>query len=364
MGSLNIQRLLEAAEGGAESVVFSLQDDERFGIGGTTGGDVYLRWDSTDSILEFLPETDDTGAFNIGDGTYDMDFKVFLGATTKYVVMDKGDALLKLEDVDLHLGDDDSIELGDATGGDAAMKWNATYLQCGPPSKMWGNAPSPADANYRSIAHEYSNDFLFTASDFDATNDWAVTEDDAACTQAISTDTVGGTLLLTNKATTDNNGQQIQLNQESFKMAAGKKLWFEARVKLTAATQLDWFVGLAVTEDITGVANNMPANGIGFQKDDDDTEIDFSSSDNNVDKESDAQGTASTAWVKLGFYCDGGATGALVITPFIDGVAVTGFTDATYATQSEMSPLFMVRNGDGTTQQKMEIDYVRCVQLR
>jgi len=38
------------------------------------------------------PQTDDTGALNIGNGTTDMDFKVFLGSTTEFVNFDVGDS--------------------------------------------------------------------------------------------------------------------------------------------------------------------------------------------------------------------------------------------------------------------------------
>jgi len=91
-----------------------------------TGSDVSVKFNAVD--LEVLPATDDLCGFNVGDGTTDMDFKVFLSATTKYVVFDVGDVLLKLEDVDLHLGDNDALEFGDAAAGDVRMLWNAANL--------------------------------------------------------------------------------------------------------------------------------------------------------------------------------------------------------------------------------------------
>ena len=54
--------------------------------------DVHIKWDG--SVLEVLPTADDTGAFNIGDGTTDLDLKVFLGTASAYVLFDVGAASL------------------------------------------------------------------------------------------------------------------------------------------------------------------------------------------------------------------------------------------------------------------------------
>lgn len=102
MGWRNHQRMGQAAEGDAESVVLELQDGEKLGFGGTTGGDVFMRWDG--SIFECLPETDDTGAFNIGDGTYDMDFKVFMGSTTAHVLFDNSAQLVTFTGTRIAMG--------------------------------------------------------------------------------------------------------------------------------------------------------------------------------------------------------------------------------------------------------------------
>lgn|SRR3990167_8695913 len=63
--------------------------------------DVSLRW--TGSLFEMLPLTDDTGAFNIGNGTKDFDVKVFLGNTTHYGLFDVGNQRLDLQGTSMHL---------------------------------------------------------------------------------------------------------------------------------------------------------------------------------------------------------------------------------------------------------------------
>jgi hypothetical protein len=39
---------------------------------------------ASSEVAKYLPVVDDQGAINIGDGTTDMDFKVFLGAAGAY----------------------------------------------------------------------------------------------------------------------------------------------------------------------------------------------------------------------------------------------------------------------------------------
>ena len=224
------------------------------------------------------------------------------------------------------------------------------------PSQYFSKAVSQTQV----VDSKYFEDF------FELDASWTVTEDDAACTQAAQ-DEQFGVVLLTNKATTDDNAQQIQWANEFAKPTQGKRLWFEARINCNSGdvTNLDFFVGLAATEDITAVVDNMPANGIGFHKDDGDTNIDFSTSDGGTNIEQAAVATlANDTYVRLGFSFDGGATGSGVLTPYVDGVAGTQITTMTYATMAEIAPIIMIRNGDGTTQQKIKIDYVQVISER
>lgn len=69
-----------------------LGDNQYLQFGDATGGDVYASWVSASSLLQILPAVDDTGAINIGNGTKDIDFKVFLGTDAKYVDFNVGDS--------------------------------------------------------------------------------------------------------------------------------------------------------------------------------------------------------------------------------------------------------------------------------
>jgi hypothetical protein len=63
--------------------------------------DVAVQW--TGSLLTVIPLTDDTGAINVGNGTKDIDLKVFLGTTAKYVLFDVGNARVELAGTPLRM---------------------------------------------------------------------------------------------------------------------------------------------------------------------------------------------------------------------------------------------------------------------
>ena len=69
--------------------------------------------DDSATILYFRPETDDTGFFAIGDGTKDMDVKIFLGTSAVYMLADVGNAQLAL--VGVNLVTDSYITMGTAS---------------------------------------------------------------------------------------------------------------------------------------------------------------------------------------------------------------------------------------------------------
>jgi len=54
--------------------------------------DVSITWDG--SALNIIPLTDDVGAVNFGDGSKDIDVKVFLGETADFVLLDVGNKVL------------------------------------------------------------------------------------------------------------------------------------------------------------------------------------------------------------------------------------------------------------------------------
>lgn len=325
-------------------------------------------------VLTLRPITDDTGYLAIGDGTTDCDVKVYLGATTKYVLLDMGNAQLQLEDVDQLLGDNDVLKFGDGTGGDVAVSWNATYLQgaAAPPlGGPWKNAPSMLDPEYRTLVHELFDDFdLGTAA---LGGGWLSKDDGGTGTNAYQ-DLAGGVYgVLT--AAADNDYHAMYSVTANFTPIAAKPLWFEARFKLTEATvnESAWWFGISDTVATTG---GFQANAVGplgtydgvlVWKDEATMTIDFETSNGATQNTTSNMGTFVTnTWTKVGFYVDGTATTS-VVYPFIDvgsGWVAGTQQNLTLASFNPAAVVFGVKAGPSAAAETLMVDYVRCVQLR
>jgi hypothetical protein len=197
-------------------------------------------------------------------------------------------------------------------------------------------------------AHEYFDDFdTYTAAD------WTVTEVGVA-TQALA-DEDGGVLLITN-AGVDNDSSFSQKIGESFLMETGKQAWFEARLKVSDATQSDWVMGLQITDttplDVT--------DGIFFRKDDGDTNIDLVVEKDDTATESLAIGTnADDTYVRVGFYYNGNDA----VIGFIDGVAQASLATTNLPDDEVLTISFGVQNGE-TAAKTMSVDYIFAAKER
>lgn len=198
--------------------------------------------------------------------------------------------------------------------------------------------------------HKFFDDF-----DKYAAGDWIVTETQAGATQALA-DGDGGQLLLTNSGT-DDDVVALQLAKESFTIESGKKAWFTARIKGSAATEMDWLVGLHVT-DTSPIASG-PSDGVYFRKDDGDTNIDIAvvASSATV-AEVNGIATATTSFVRLDFYFDGVDT----IHYFVDGEEI-GTIETTSFPTTELSVSFALQNGE-TAAATLTVDWIGAVKER
>jgi hypothetical protein len=143
--------------------------------------------------------------------------------------------------------------------------------------------------------HVFNEDF-----DYYVAANWVVTETQAGATQAL-TDGDGGRLLLTNTAA-DNDLVALQKVGESFLFELAKPLFFRARFQVSDATQSDIIMGLQITDttplDVT--------DGVFFQKDDGDANLDFYAEKNNVQVAATAIATlANDTMVEVAFFWDG-----------------------------------------------------------
>ncbi len=93
-----------------------IKDNFYLQFGDATGGDVSARWVSATSLLEILPATDNTGKIYIGNGTKDLDFRVFLGVSTAYVDFNVTSAALVIS-AGVQLDVDDTTASSSTTTG-------------------------------------------------------------------------------------------------------------------------------------------------------------------------------------------------------------------------------------------------------
>lgn len=237
--------------------------------------------------------------------------------------------------------------------------------------ELWREAP-PA-GNDRSVYFEIFDDFMnpasATASDVQA---WTAVNDGGTGTPAFQ-DAAGGIFNVVTAAA-DNDYAAYSSVVENFKFAAGKKLWFEARFKLAEATTNDsaWWFGLSDTLTTGGFQADAAGplasyDGALIWKDEDTMLVDFETSNAGTQATTTNIATFVTdTWTKVGFYFDGAATTS-VITPFVDVGAgwVKGTTqNITLSGLEEMHVVFGVKAGPGGAAETLQIDYVRCLQLR
>jgi hypothetical protein len=216
---------------------------------------------------------------------------------------------------------------------------------------------------------------------------------DAACTVIQAPDEVGGAIKL---LTTDNNLEAsvqrgfvgapyvIAANQ-----ANGKKLWFEARVKLLLITtaKAGFFVGLA--EEGSAAAAFMGDAGalsdfankdyLGFWKDEDEVDLDVITNKATTDVilAADVHTLVADTYVKLGFKYDPDAIPSKRIKFYVNGTELSTYVGETandgstiytrdttnFPGGEEMSPIIDL-NGAHDDDTNLYMDWWSCYQLR
>lgn len=156
-----------------------------------------------------------------------------------------------------------------------------------------------------------------------AAAEWTITATEAgagSASQALSTTEVGGCLLITND-NADNDMVQMQRVGDAFKLAASKPLWFEAKAKVSDATDSDFFVGLSVTD--TSIIASAPSDHVSFLKADDAATVDFKTAKSSTTTTASAVATmVSDTFMRFGFFFDGAGS----VRAYINGVLVATHT--------------------------------------
>lgn len=204
-----------------------------------------------------------------------------------------------------------------------------------------------------SVMHVFFDDFdKFTAAD------WTITTAETGigdASEAIA-DADGGVLVITNDDADDDH-DFLQFGSETFSVTAGKKLFFKARLKVSDATDSDFVMGLQITD----TSPLDTTDGIFFQKDDGDTNLDFHvEKDDTATSETAIHTMADDTYVELAFAYDGSSE----IAVYVDGAKVATITTLTNLPDDEVLTVsFGIQNGAAAVK-TMSVDYVLVAKER
>jgi len=200
-----------------------------------------------------------------------------------------------------------------------------------------------------SLFHSYYNDF-----DTYASGDWTSTVTGTGTSALTNGD--GGLLLLTN-TTGATDAVFSQKVGESFTFASGKKLWFEARLKVSDATASAFVMGLQVT-DTTPLA---VANGVFFLKSAASTSIALVLTKASTSTTNAAIATAANdTFINLAYFYDGVSTVYYFVNGTLAGSSVTTNLPLSSTT---LTVSFGVQNGAAAAK-TMTIDYINVTKER
>jgi hypothetical protein len=215
------------------------------------------------------------------------------------------------------------------------------------------------------------DDFMLSATS--ATSDVTAWTKAGGAGTPVYQDAAGG-VFNTVTAAVDNDYQAFSSPYENFLFAAGKKLWLEARVKLSEATVLEstWWVGLTDTLTTGGMQANAAGplasyDGALFYKTPE-TSMTLNFETSNAAAQvttADIATTVTNTWTKVAFFFDGTST----VTPYWAVNGATAWTKGTphsiaLAGLEEMHLVWGVKAGPTGAAETLQIDYIMCVQER
>lgn len=189
--------------------------------------------------------------------------------------------------------------------------------------------------------------------------DWLVTILDSGAGSneviRISDDAAGGHLTLTN-GNADDDYMNLQMNGEAWKLATGKPLIFEIRLKGDDIDLFDWFVGLAITDtDVLGGVTDR----LGFECADASGDIDCVTEKDSTETNTDSgKDLADDTFVTLRFE----TTDTSLVRFFVNGEQVA--KHATNIPDNEaMTPTIQIRAAHNSSK-TMTVDYILVMQDR
>lgn len=164
----------------------------------------------------------------------------------------------------------------------------------------------------------------------------------------------GGAAIITTDSA-DNDGANMQVKGEAFKLATGKPAYFGIKFTISEATQSDFLVGLAITD--TDALGGL-TDGVYFRKVDAATAVTCVIEKDSAETASSTLLTADTSAHTLEFYFDGAGN----VTPYVDGTASTALSGANLPDDEFLTPTIHFLTGSAAAI-TMTIDWVRAIQL-
>lgn len=175
----------------------------------------------------------------------------------------------------------------------------------------------------------------------------------AETTVALKAGATGGALLITTD-NADNDGANIQLQGEAFKLASGKPAYFGCKFQISEPTESDFFVGLAITDsDILGGVTDAA----GFKKVDGSASILFDMTKDSATTDTVVGTAVGATDMILEFYFDG-----TNLDSYVDGVLQTRQAQTNLPDDEYLTPTVQFLTGSDLAI-TMTIDWLRCFQV-
>ena len=238
-------------------------------------------------------------------------------------------------------------------------------LDSGFPSGVWADCPLEAiraDPALGFIFYEDWTNWTGAVPTGTTLTNWTATA--ATSGTVIIPDSAGGYLDLEGGSTAA-QGIQIQRNDEVFKCAVDKTLWFECEFAIHGTVTAEIFAGLSNTDTaILSGSANASTDHIGWQSVTDDGVLLFSAEKATAGAtKASATLTAWAAPTRLGFKVSNATATTLKIEHWTNGAKQTTSHVNANVSVTELTPSFVCQGGGGSTP-KMHLDWVRVVQLR
>ena len=232
--------------------------------------------------------------------------------------------------------------------------------QDGPSQAVWAGVDLNALRNF-SGGFLYENDFLDELDPTDDAGGWSITQVDTAGTMHSEAGAPGGVIEFASAGNSADDGINSQLENCCVLPAAGQKIYFEARIKVSEADE-QWAIGLAEAGMTAAIAAGVFDDTVckvlfGHHTGTADKINTIVAKDSVQDETADVADMTDTVWVKVGFVIDGVTS----VKFYINGKLVeTGSTANTMPHQAMVLTCVAQFEAAATT---LSVDWIRVAQV-